>query len=44
MSTVDFLAPRTWDDALAAKAAHPDALPIAGGSREYLDWIDSEVT
>jgi CO/xanthine dehydrogenase FAD-binding subunit len=29
---VDFLAPRTWPDALAAKAAHPDALPIAGGT------------
>jgi len=27
-----FLAPRTWDDALAAKAAYPDALPIAGGT------------
>jgi CO/xanthine dehydrogenase FAD-binding subunit len=32
VSKVDFLAPRTWDDALAAKAAHPDALPIAGGT------------
>ncbi len=32
VSTVDFLAPRTWPDALAAKAAHPDALPIAGGT------------
>jgi CO/xanthine dehydrogenase FAD-binding subunit len=29
---VDFLAPGTWADALAAKAAHPDALPIAGGT------------
>jgi CO/xanthine dehydrogenase FAD-binding subunit len=29
---MDFLAPQTWDDALAAKAAHPDALPIAGGT------------
>jgi CO/xanthine dehydrogenase FAD-binding subunit len=29
---VDFLAPSTWDDALAAKAEHPDALPIAGGT------------
>jgi CO/xanthine dehydrogenase FAD-binding subunit len=29
---VDFLAPRTWDEALAARAAHPDALPIAGGT------------
>jgi CO/xanthine dehydrogenase FAD-binding subunit len=32
VTIVDFLAPRTWDDALAAKAAHPDALPIAGGT------------
>jgi CO/xanthine dehydrogenase FAD-binding subunit len=32
VSTVDFLAPRTWEEALAAKAAHPDALPIAGGT------------
>jgi CO/xanthine dehydrogenase FAD-binding subunit len=32
VSTVDFLVPRTWPDALAAKAAHPDALPIAGGT------------
>jgi CO/xanthine dehydrogenase FAD-binding subunit len=32
VSTMDFLAPRTWDDALAAKAAHPGALPIAGGT------------
>jgi CO/xanthine dehydrogenase FAD-binding subunit len=32
VTTVDFLAPRTWDEALAAKAAHPDALPIAGGT------------
>jgi CO/xanthine dehydrogenase FAD-binding subunit len=29
---VDFLAPSTWDDALAAKAEHPKALPIAGGT------------
>lgn len=29
---VEFLAPRTWDEALAARAAHPDALPIAGGT------------
>ena len=25
-------APDTWEEALAAKAAHPDALPIAGGT------------
>lgn len=29
---VDFLAPRSWADALAAKAAHPEAVPIAGGT------------
>jgi CO/xanthine dehydrogenase FAD-binding subunit len=29
---VEILAPDTWQDALAAKAAHPDALPIAGGT------------
>lgn len=29
---MDFLAPTTWADALAAKAERPDALPIAGGT------------
>jgi CO/xanthine dehydrogenase FAD-binding subunit len=29
---VDFLQPSGWDEALAAKAAHPGALPIAGGT------------
>jgi len=29
---VDFLQPTTWTDALAMKAAHPEALPIAGGT------------
>jgi CO/xanthine dehydrogenase FAD-binding subunit len=29
---VDFLAPRTWEEALAAKAERRDALPIAGGT------------
>ena len=29
---MDFLRPSTWDEALAAKAAHPDAAPIAGGT------------
>jgi CO/xanthine dehydrogenase FAD-binding subunit len=29
---MDFLAPSTWADALAAKAEHPDALPVAGGT------------
>lgn len=29
---MDFLRPSTWEDALAAKAAHPGAVPIAGGT------------
>src|ERR1700682_6717544 len=29
---MDFLQPTTWAEALAMKAAHPDALPIAGGT------------
>jgi CO/xanthine dehydrogenase FAD-binding subunit len=29
---VDFLQPTSWDEALAAKAARPEALPIAGGT------------
>jgi len=29
---VDFLQPTTWTEALAAKAAYPDAMPIAGGT------------
>ncbi|HYJ67822.1 MAG TPA: FAD binding domain-containing protein [Nocardioidaceae bacterium] len=29
---MDFLRPTTWPDALAAKAEHPDAVPIAGGT------------
>ncbi|MET0189740.1 MAG: FAD binding domain-containing protein [Pseudonocardia sediminis] len=29
---MDFLAPTTWADALAAKAEHPDAVPVAGGT------------
>ena len=29
---MDFLAPRSWADALAAKAEHPEAVPIAGGT------------
>jgi CO/xanthine dehydrogenase FAD-binding subunit len=29
---MEFLRPSTWDDALALKAGHPDALPIAGGT------------
>jgi CO/xanthine dehydrogenase FAD-binding subunit len=29
---MDFLRPAVWDDALAAKAEHPQAVPIAGGT------------
>ncbi|HZF90318.1 xanthine dehydrogenase family protein subunit M [Streptomyces sp.] len=29
---MDFLRPASWDEALAAKAAHPTAVPIAGGT------------
>ncbi len=29
---MDFLRPRSWEEALAARAANPDALPIAGGT------------
>jgi CO/xanthine dehydrogenase FAD-binding subunit len=29
---MDFLAPTTWAEALAAKAERPDALPVAGGT------------
>jgi CO/xanthine dehydrogenase FAD-binding subunit len=29
---MDFLRPSSWPEALAAKAEHPDALPIAGGT------------
>jgi CO/xanthine dehydrogenase FAD-binding subunit len=29
---MDFLAPSTWAEALAAKAENPDALPVAGGT------------
>ncbi|WP_432988217.1 FAD binding domain-containing protein [Dactylosporangium sp. CA-233914] len=29
---MEYLRPSTWDEALGAKAAHPDAVPIAGGT------------
>ncbi|MEW1546253.1 FAD binding domain-containing protein [Streptomyces tsukubensis] len=29
---MEFLRPATWDEALAAKAAHPAAVPVAGGT------------
>ncbi|HEY3007262.1 MAG TPA: FAD binding domain-containing protein [Micromonosporaceae bacterium] len=34
---MEFLQPSTWDDALAAKAAAPDAVPIAGGTDVMVD-------
>jgi CO/xanthine dehydrogenase FAD-binding subunit len=34
---MDFLSPTSWPDALAAKAEHPDALPIAGGTDVMVD-------
>jgi len=34
---MDFLRPSDWDEALAAKAAHPDAVPIAGGTDVMVD-------
>ena len=32
MTAMEFLRPATWAEALAAKAEHPGALPIAGGT------------
>jgi CO/xanthine dehydrogenase FAD-binding subunit len=34
---VEFLAPRSWADALAAKAEHPEAVAIAGGTDVMVD-------
>ncbi|ARQ67986.1 FAD binding domain-containing protein [Streptomyces marincola] len=34
---MDFLRPAGWADALAAKAAHPDAVPLAGGTDLMVD-------
>ncbi|GIF70347.1 carbon-monoxide dehydrogenase medium subunit [Asanoa ishikariensis] len=34
---MEFLRPSDWDEALAAKAAHPDAMPIAGGTDVMVD-------
>ncbi|UGQ09633.1 FAD binding domain-containing protein [Yinghuangia sp. ASG 101] len=34
---MEFLRPATWDEALAAKAAHPSAVPIAGGTDVMVD-------
>ena len=31
---MDFIRPTTWDDALAAKAAQPDAVNLSGSSVE----------
>jgi CO/xanthine dehydrogenase FAD-binding subunit len=37
ITPVEILAPDTWEDALAMKAAHPQALPIAGGTDVMVD-------
>jgi CO/xanthine dehydrogenase FAD-binding subunit len=34
---MEFLQPATWSEALAMKGAHPDALPIAGGTDVMVD-------
>jgi CO/xanthine dehydrogenase FAD-binding subunit len=34
---MEFIQPTTWDEALAAKAARPEALPIAGGTDVMVD-------
>jgi CO/xanthine dehydrogenase FAD-binding subunit len=34
---MEFLQPATWDEALAAKAAHPEALPLWGGTDVMVD-------
>ncbi|GAA1848397.1 FAD binding domain-containing protein [Asanoa iriomotensis] len=34
---MEFLRPSDWDEAVAAKAAHPDAVPIAGGTDVMVD-------
>ncbi|GIF53623.1 CO/xanthine dehydrogenase FAD-binding subunit [Asanoa ferruginea] len=34
---MEFLRPADWAEALAAKAAHPDAVPIAGGTDVMVD-------
>jgi CO/xanthine dehydrogenase FAD-binding subunit len=34
---MEFLQPASWDEALAAKAAHPEALPLWGGTDVMVD-------
>src|SRR3989337_1898299 len=34
---MEFLAPTTWADALAARAEHPGSTPIAGGTDVMVD-------
>jgi CO/xanthine dehydrogenase FAD-binding subunit len=34
---MDFLSPRSWNEALAAKAERPDAVPISGGTDLMVD-------
>lgn len=37
VSTVDFLSPTTWPEALAARAAHPNAIAVMGGTDVMVD-------
>ena len=34
---MEFIQPTNWDEALAAKAAHPESVPIAGGTDVMVD-------
>ena len=34
---MEFLQPATWEEALEAKAAHPEALPLWGGTDVMVD-------
>ena len=34
---MEFIQPTSWDEALAAKAAHPASVPIAGGTDVMVD-------
>jgi CO/xanthine dehydrogenase FAD-binding subunit len=35
--TMEFIQPTAWDEALAARAAHPGSMPIAGGTDVMVD-------
>lgn len=36
---MDFLRPASWEEALAAKAEHPTAVPIAGGTDVMVEIV-----